>query len=60
MALLMAGWRFLFGGPDAVGPSRVVVHLVLTPTQYFASAMGASLVGALPLVGLFFLAKRPN
>jgi multiple sugar transport system permease protein len=46
MALLMAG------------PSRVVVHLVLTPTQYFGLAMGASLVGALPLVGLFFLAKR--
>jgi ABC-type glycerol-3-phosphate transport system permease component len=60
MALLMAGWRFLFGGPDAVGPSRVVVHLVLTPTQYVALAMGASLLGAFPLVGLFFLAKRPN
>jgi ABC-type glycerol-3-phosphate transport system permease component len=58
MALLMAGWRFRFAGPDGNIPSLVLFHRIVITQQYFTWITIGSLLGASPLIGLFFLAKR--
>jgi len=57
MALLMSGWRFLFAGPDGL-PSLVVFYRIVASEQYFALITIGSLIGAIPLIAIFFVAKR--
>jgi ABC-type glycerol-3-phosphate transport system permease component len=59
MALLMACWHFSFF-PNDMTTLVVVLHGTETLAQHFGLRTAASLFGAIPLIMILLLAKRPD
>jgi multiple sugar transport system permease protein len=57
MALLMATWYYVHF-PDGMTHLVLVLHRAETPGQYFGLITAASLLGAIPLVGIFFASRK--
>ena len=57
MALLFASWHFLLS-PIIGSPSFILLHRIVTPGQYLLLMGAASLLGAIPLIAIFFFAQK--
>ena len=57
MATLLPGWAFI-NLPEA-GNVIVLYQKTATPVEHFIWMTAASLIGALPLIAIFLLTKRP-